>query len=83
MSDLAPVYGSTSYPGVSYLRTDPGSGWSGDTKQNPLLNGGGRVLNYMLPQQVMTLHLQGVGVSFDAHKIYFLLHNSIFFSPPF
>ena len=27
----------------------------------------------------MTLHLQGVGVSFDARKIYFLLHNFLFF----
>ena len=24
----------------------------------------------MLPQQVMTLHLQQVGVSFDAHKVF-------------
>ena len=29
--------------------------------------------------KVMTLHLIGVGVSFDARKIYFLLHNFLFF----
>ena len=39
---------------------------------------GGGVLNYMLKHKVMTLHLQRVGVSFDAKKIYFLL-NFLFF----
>ena len=47
-------------------------------RYSPGMDGG--LLNHMLPHKVMTLHLQGVGVSFDGRNIYFLRHIFYFSS---